>query len=308
MIELGKLKEVDIRKVWQHEQYGFSAWLAEEENMKELGDVLGLTLTDIETEKFVGNFRCDILCRDETSDKVVLIENQLEPTNHDHLGKIITYASGLGASVVVWIVQHAREEHASAIEWLNEHTDKNVDFFLIEVHAYKIGDSKPAPQFVVIEQPNNFAKTTKQASKNSETSETEAKRLEFWNKLNEVIEKKNKPFSVRKASTNHWYDVALGRSGCHISLDLLNARNKIRVGIWITNDKELYDNFLANKSDIEEQLQMPLEWDRKENANAASIYTYIDGLDFNNQENYPELMEKMIDTAVKMKKVFKKYM
>ena len=100
-MKLGKLKEIDVRKVWAHEEYDFSAWLASEESIQELGDVLGLSLTDVETEKFVGNYRCDILCRDEATDKSVLIENQLEPTNHDHLGKLITYASGLDASVVI---------------------------------------------------------------------------------------------------------------------------------------------------------------------------------------------------------------
>ena len=158
-MKLGKLQEIDIKKVWQHEQYDFSQWLANEENIQELGNTLNLSLTDVETEKFVGKYRCDILCKDEITGKVVLIENQLEPTDHDHLGKIITYASGLDASVVVWIVSSARQEHASAIEWLNKHTDDDLAFFLIEVHAYKIGNSEPAPQFKIIEQPNDFVKT-----------------------------------------------------------------------------------------------------------------------------------------------------
>ena len=151
-MKLGKLHEVDIRKVWPHEQYDFSKWLAAEENIQELGNVLNLSLTDIETERPVDRYRCDILCRDEITGKVVLIENQLEQTNHDHLGKILTYASGLDASVVVWVVAAARDEHASAIEWLNKHTDDSISFFLIEIHAYKIGDSEPAPQFKIIEQ------------------------------------------------------------------------------------------------------------------------------------------------------------
>ena len=128
-MKLGKLQEVDIRKVWAHEQYDFSKWLSAEENIQELGNTLNLSLTDVETEKFVGSYRCDILCRDEITGKVVLIENQLEQTNHDHLGKILTYASGLDASVVVWVVASARDEHASAIEWLNKHTDDSISFF-----------------------------------------------------------------------------------------------------------------------------------------------------------------------------------
>ena len=93
-MKLGKLQEIDIREVWTHEQYDFSKWLSAEDNIQELGNVLNLSLSDIETEKFVGSYRCDILCRDEITGRVVLIENQLEQTNHDHLGKILTYASG----------------------------------------------------------------------------------------------------------------------------------------------------------------------------------------------------------------------
>ncbi|MCQ2216584.1 MAG: hypothetical protein MJZ31_11800 [Bacteroidales bacterium] len=127
-MNLGALKELDIRTVWKHEQYDFSTWLAEEDNIKLLSDELHLSLTDIETEKFVGNYRCDIICKDELTGKNVLIENQLEPSNHDHLGKIITYASGLDASIVIWVVQNAREEHSSAIEWLNKHTTDDLSF------------------------------------------------------------------------------------------------------------------------------------------------------------------------------------
>ena len=182
-MQLGRLKELDLREVWGHEQYDFSQWLASPENIVELGNVLNLSLVDVETEKFVGAYRCDILCRDEITGKVVLIENQLEQTNHDHLGKIITYASGLDASVVVWIVSGAREEHASAIQWLNSHTTDDVSFFLIEVHAYTIGNSVPAPMFKIIEQPNDFVKQVKALSKGQDLNETERKRLEFWNQF-----------------------------------------------------------------------------------------------------------------------------
>ena len=132
-MKLGKIKEVDTRSVWPHEQYDFSKWLAEEENIRALGEEMNLSLTDVDTERFVGSYRCDIICKDELTGKSVLIENQLEQTNHDHLGKIITYASGLDASVVVWIVAKARDEHASAIEWLNKHTDDDLSFFVFDI-------------------------------------------------------------------------------------------------------------------------------------------------------------------------------
>ena len=158
--KLGKLEEVNIRDIWKHEQYDFSNWLSKEENIELLGNEIGLTLTDISKEVFVGGFKCDLVAKDETSGIKVIIENQLEATNHDHLGKIITYASGLEADVIVWIVKEAREEHRSAIEWLNNNTVKDISFFLIEIHAYKIGDSLTAPKFVIIEKPNDFLKNT----------------------------------------------------------------------------------------------------------------------------------------------------
>ncbi len=154
MLELGRLEEVNVRELWIHEQCDFSNWLAKEENIELLNEVLGLTLVDIEKEVFVGAYRCELVAKDETSGQNVIIENQLEASNHDHLGKIVTYASGLDANVIVWIVKEAREEHRSAIEWLNNNTNKNINFFLIEIHAYKIGNSLYAPKFEIVEKAN----------------------------------------------------------------------------------------------------------------------------------------------------------
>jgi hypothetical protein len=294
--------------VWPHEQYDFSKWLAEEENIRELGDTLNLSLTDVETEKFVGNYRCDILCKDEITGKMVLIENQLEPTNHDHLGKIITYASGLDAAVVVWIVSSARDEHASAIEWLNKHTDDEISFFLLEVHAYKIGDSDPAPQFHIIEQPNDFVKTVKTVAKNNELNESQKQRLEFWTQFNDVVESKGKPFNKRKATTDHWYNVAIGSSEVNISIDLVNKEHKIRVSLWINDSKDLYDSLSLRKDEIEQLLGFDLEWNRLDSKKASYICTYIKGLDFKKQDNYPQLMEQIIDLVLKMRKVFPQFM
>ncbi len=305
-MKLGKIKEVDIREVWKHEQYDFSKWLASEENISELGDTLNLSLTDIQTEQFVGSYRCDIICKDDVTGKSVLIENQLEQTNHDHLGKIITYASGLNASVVVWIVAEAREEHASAIEWLNKHTD-DVAFFLIEIHAYKIGDSDPAPMFKIIEQPNDFARSVKAAVTKGELSEAQIKRQEFWTQFNEVLDSRGKPFNKRKATTDHWYSVGIGSSRCYISIDLVNKQHKMRVGFWIPNDKSLFDSLLENKNEIEQSVGQTLDWDRLEGKKASVICAEIPGLNFNKQDNYPELMNKAIDMVLSFRDAFKPF-
>ena len=306
-MELGKLKEVKLREIWKHEQYDFSSWLAKEENINELGNVLGLTLTDVETEKLVGSYRCDILCKDEITGKVVLVENQLEPTNHDHLGKIITYASGLGASVIVWIVEYAREEHASAIEWLNKNIDSDISFFLMELHAYQIGNSLPAPYFKIIEQPNDFTQQMKSITKNEGMNESMSKRLEFWTLFNEVLINRGLPFNKRKPSTDHWYSLSVGSSKCNISIDLVNKNNFIRVSMWMPNSKEQYDYFFENKESIEQTVGQELIWRRLDGKKASMVSINIEGLDFNNQSNYTELMNKIIDVSILFKKAFKPY-
>ena len=127
MSNIGKLTEVDVRELWKHEQYDFSEWLAKEENIEYLNDIIGLTLTEVDKEVYVGPYRCDIVAKDETSGITVIVENQLEGTNHDHLGKIITYASGLDAKVMIWIVKEAKEEHRAAIEcWIITGRTKSV--------------------------------------------------------------------------------------------------------------------------------------------------------------------------------------
>ena len=306
-MELGKLEEIDIRKVWAHEQYDFSDWLSKEDNIQQLGNTLNLSLTDVETEKFVGSYRCDIICKDEITGKNVLIENQLEPTNHDHLGKIITYASGLDASVIIWIVESAKEEHSSAIEWLNKHTDDDVSFFLIEVHAYTIEGSKPAPYFKIIQQPNDFVKQVKNITKNTELNDSQNSRLEFWNRFNDVLEKNGKPFNKRKATTDHWYSVAVGSSQCHISIDLVNREHKIRISMWIPDNKSLYDTFYSNKDSIEKEIGHSINWDKLDDKKAAYAYTFIEGLDFNKQDNYDALMNSVINEVLLFRKAFKSY-
>ena len=306
-MKLGKLQEIDIRTVWKHEQYDFSKWLSTEENIQELGDTLNLSLTDVETEKFVGNYRCDIICKDELTGKMVLIENQLEPTNHDHLGKIITYASGLDAAVVVWIVSSARDEHASAIEWLNKRTDDEISFFLLEVHAYKIGDSDPAPQFKIIEQPNDFVKTVKTVTQNANLNEARKYYLEFWSQFNDVLEQRGRPFNKRKASTDHWYNIAIGSSEAQLEIDLVNKENRIRVGMWISNNKDLFDSMQRRHEEIEADLGETLIWERLDGKKASRIFLYIPGLNFKVQDNYLQLMDTAIDMVVKMKKVLPKY-
>jgi len=304
---IGKLKEVDIRELWKHEQYDFSEWLSKEENIENLNEILGLTLVDISKETYVGAYRCDLFAKDETTGIKVIIENQLEISNHDHLGKIITYASGLDAKVVVWIVKEAREEHRSAVEWLNNNTNNNVNFFLIEIHAYKIGESDPAPMFQVVEQPNDFIKNNKSTNRDESMNKSQSQRIEFWNQFNNIVIERGKPFNIRKATTDHWYNVAIGRSDAYISITLVNKDSHVGVALYIPDNKELYDKIYQKKEIIEEELGFNMQWERLDNIKASQIIYRIKGLDFDNHDNYNELMNEVIDKAVILRDVFKKH-
>lgn len=306
-IPLGRLKEVDIRELWAHEQYNFSNWLAKEENIDLLNDTVGLTLTDIDKEVYVGSYRCDLVAVDETTGVKIIIENQLDTTDHDHLGKVITYASGLDANVIIWIVKEAREEHKSAIEWLNNNMAKEISFFLLEIKAYKIGDSLPAPMFKVVEKPNDFIKSNK-STKDGDMSKAQAERLNFWMEFNRVITESGRPFNVRKATTDHWYDVAIGTSEAHISITLVNKDGSIGVELYVRDNKDLFDHIFEHKDEIESKLGFSMHWERLDDKKTSRIKSYIPGLNFNKQGNYSELMNQVIERVVKIRDVFKGYL
>jgi len=176
-MNLGKFQKIELRDYWESEPADFTPWLATEENIEELGNAIGIDDIEVEgTEVFIGNFKADILGRDSNNNKII-IENQLEKSNHDHLGKIITYASGVDASIIIWICNGITDDHRRAIDWLNEHTDENINFFAIEIELWKIDDSIPAPRFNVICRPNEWAKTTKVATT---STPREAWTREIW--------------------------------------------------------------------------------------------------------------------------------
>lgn len=306
-MEFGRLTEVNVRELWKHEQYDFSNWLAKKENIEMLNEVLGLTLTDVNKEAYVGSYRCDLVATDETTGIKVIIENQLESSNHDHLGKIITYASGLDAKVVVWIVTDAREEHRSAMEWLNNNTNKEINFFLIELHAYKIGDSLPAPKFEIVEKPNDFIKNAKGANGSDDMNRSQSERLVFWTEFNTVVTSRGKPFNIRKASTDHWYDVSIGTSKARISITLVNKEGFVGVELYIDGEKALFDSLFSQREEIEKELQFPLDWQRLDNKKASRILLKIEGLNFDDHSNYSLLMNDIIDKVIAMRTAFKKY-
>lgn len=305
MVKLGALKEItDLRKVWPHEALDFTPWLSE--NIDLLSETLGIDITVEETESSVGSFNVDIFASEVGTDRKIIIENQLEDTNHDHLGKIITYASGKEANVIVWIVKHAREEHKAAIEWLNNHTDEKIEFFLCEVKLFQIGESEIAPSFTVIEKPNDW---TKEIKKITTINPIQQQRLEYWQAFNDYAfmnQEFAKEFHKRKPSTDHWMDLSIGSSACHIDISRIQKRKALEVEIYINEDKELFHSLHANKNSIEEELGLKLNW-RELPERKASRIIISKKAELDNQDEWQGQFEWLVDVCLKMKKVFKKY-
>ena len=305
-MKLEKLKKVDLRKAWNHEASDFTNWLAENENLSLLSDEIGIDIKLIRTEASVGKFSVDILAEEENTGRKIIIENQLEITDHDHLGKIITYASGYDAEIIIWIVKDVRDEHKRAVDWLNEHTDDKINFFAIKMELWQIGNSSFAPKFQIISKPNDWAKAVKKSAGKSELSETKTLQLEFWNKFKEYAQNNSSTLKLRKTYPQHWYDLSFGNSEAHISLTISSRNNFIATEIYIPDSKKLFFGLEKYKNNIEQELNAKLKWMAIENKKASRIKLSKEA-DVNQIENWEKYFEWMKITAEKFQKVFAKY-
>lgn len=308
MANLGVLEEIkDLRTVWPHEALDFTPWLAEDDNMALLSDAIGLDIAVDETESAVGDFSVDIFAAEVGTSRRVIIENQLEDTNHDHLGKLITYASGKGAEVIVWLVKHAREEHRSAIEWLNNHTDEKVGFFLCEIKLFKIGDSDPAVKFEVIERPNDWSKEQK---KSDSVRPTQQMRLEWWLAFQDYAYADKafaKCFTRTKAGYDHWLNFAIGSSACHITVDQIRKNSQLIVEVYISDDKDLFHALESHKDAIEKDCGLAFDWCELPERKASRIKV-AKGVDFDDKGQWPEQFAWLVDVMPKVKRAFCKYL
>lgn len=306
MVNLGKIERIsDLRTVWAHEALDFSKWLAEEENLAMLSDTIGIDVIFSELESSVGNFNVDIFATEEGSARKIVIENQLEDTDHDHLGKIITYAAGKSAEVIIWIVKRAKDEHRQAVEWLNQHTDENIGIFLLEIELWRIDNSAPAAKFNVVERPNDWAKTLKIKEGLSDTKRLQ---LEFWQSFSEYAFEQTafaQEFSSRKAQAQHWYDLRLGSSAYHLSLTANTQKKRLGAEIYINDDKSLFEKFKLHADEIESDLNMTLDW-RVANK-ACRILALRNGDIKNNTNNWIEYFDWYCEMALKFKEIAKKY-
>lgn len=270
--DLDHLKKVELRKVWPHEALDFTKWLSSPANLNMLGEAVGVELELIETESSVGSFNVDIYAQEAGTGRKVIIENQLEETNHDHLGKVITYAAGKGAQVIVWVVSHARDEHRQAIEWLNEHTDNDSGFFLVEIELWTIGDSKPAPRFNVVEQPNEWTKALR-LSEN--LSETERVKLSYWTKYREIARSTPnflKVFSPQKPTKDHWSTLRCGTSAYHIALLIDTQHGRTGIEFYVPDDKDIGHKAIENAQLFEKALGLKAKpFDAKKGVGSALL-------------------------------------
>lgn len=307
MIELSKLVQIPLRDVWKHEALDFTQWLALPENIENLSEVIGVDIINTQTEVGVGQFHVDILAEDESGRKIV-IENQLEPTNHDHLGKIITYASGLQAEVIVWIVERAREEHEQAVNWLNENTTENANFFLLQIEAWKIGDSKPAPRFNIVAKPNDWAKTVKQSASGNSISDLKLHQQAFFERMIEYGKESAKYVkSWHAPRPQHWQNIRVGSSQAHLSATLNSKEQQVAMELYIPDNKELFHKLYAKKDDIEAKLGFTLDWQELPERKASRIIVTHDG-DFLDESDSKELIKWLVETADSFTRVFPKYL
>lgn len=307
MINLSRLEEItDLRGVWPHEALDFTPWLSQDDNIALLSDAVGLDITVDETESSVGDFSVDIFASETGTGRKIIIENQLEDTNHDHLGKLITYASGKSADVIIWIVKRAREEHKAAIEWLNNHTDEGIGFFLCEIKLYRIGDSDPAVKFAVIERPNDW---TKEAKKNEFPNETQEKRYDYWVAFQDHAFQNAafaREFKRRKPSTHHWMNYSIGSAECYISVTQIRNKDRLNVALYIPDNKQLYQALLEQKEAIEQTAGISLSWYELPERKASKIITE-QAAELENRGRWDEQFNWIIENMLNMKKAFTQY-
>jgi len=302
---LSKLRRLDLRAVWEREAGDFTPWLAD--NIEELGAALGMDLELDAREASCGDFSLDLLAKDLGTGRTVVIENQLTQTDHDHLGKLLTYAAGFGASVVVWVAEAIRDEHRQALEWLNQRTDTETEFFGVLVELLQIDDSKPAYDFRPVVFPNDWQKTKRSQTAGRASPRGEAYR-QYYQPLIDELREKHKFTGARIAQPQNWYAFSAGTSGVPISA-VFAGDGTARVELYIDlgtveASKALFDWLYSQKDAIERQLGFSLQWDRLDLKRASRICVSRIGSVESSAEELEQLRKWQIEKLLLFKRVF----
>ena len=302
--KLGKLERVDLEAGWQSEPYEFTPWLAREENLKTLGDAIGIELELVSQEHSVGPFRADILCKNTADDSWVVIENQLEKTDHTHLGQLLTYTAGLEARAIVWVAARFTDEHRAALDWLNRSTSDHVGFFGLEVELWRVDDSLPAPKFNVISRPNEWNRTATQESLSSETKQVQYR---YWTALVDFLKKGRSQLRAQSPRPQHWQIFSIGKSGICISAIQNVAKKRIGVELCMTSKDtaKAYFNLLKQEQPaIEAQIGAALEWKELPEKTTSKIVLIKDA-DPAEESDWPNQQQWLRNTLEKFDSTFR---
>lgn len=305
-MEVGRLDYVNIREIWRHEAADFTTWLAT--NIDYINDRLGFTLNVLETEKQIGAFTVDVYCEDEQGNSVI-IENQLEKTDHTHLGQILTYAVGVDAKTIIWISPEPRTEHVEVIEWLNEVTPMDISWYILKLEAVKIGDSPLAPLFSIIAGPSQERKATGKVKK--DVAERHQKRVKFWEGLLPVLNEKTALFRNISPSKDNWLAAGTGIGGVYhqIVIRMDGAAIKLVIEKDKTGElnKRIFDYLYERKDNIEDVFGREINWRRMDNQISSRIEYNFDDCGLRDESTWIQGYEVIADMLVKWDKAFRLY-
>lgn len=299
MKKLGELKRINPREVWKNEATEFTPWLRE--NLPELASTLGLELDLVEREAPVGDFTADLVAKDLNSNRSVIIENQLDTTDHKHLGQILTYAANRKAGVIVWISTEFRDEHRQALEWLNDVNNGDTNFFGLQLELLQIDDSDPAPNFIIIAKPSAWQKGTR---KRGEVTPRQQAYHEFFTALvKELKTKAPKITSADSGGYGSWFGFAAGRTGFRYTFSF--AQNKrFRVELYIDRgdqevNKKAFYLLREHQKAIAQEVGQPIEWEGLDAKRACRVAIYRGDSHINGPpEAHAELRKWAVQTMI----------
>lgn len=306
-MRLGRLTSIEPRSVWEREATDFTPWLALPDNLALLGEAVGIDLELEAQEQNVGPFRADLLCRDMATEHWVLIENQIERTDHTHLGQLMTYAAGLDAAVIVWVARQFSEEHRAALDWLNHITDEKFRFFGVEIELWRIADSPIAPHFKVVSKPNEWSKSVKREADSGELSETRQVYYEYWMAFRDYLIQQQSPIRINTPPTGMWTVHSVGKTGYHLSIRIGSQKREAEV-LFIFREPlktEKYNWFLQRKDEIERQLGTVLEWRELPDRKESHIRRVFPNTDPANRDEWPNQHEMVRQCIEAFDRVFR---
>ena len=309
---LDRLKKISLKEIWDNEAQDFTPWLAEEKNLELLSETIRTPLELEAQEKDVGPFRADILCKNTEDDSWVLIENQIDKTDHKHIGQLLTYASGLQAVTIVWIASKFTEEHRAALDWLNKITDDDFRFFGLEIELWTIGNSPAAPKFNIVSKPNNWSKTISQAAKNISEgieSETKAMQYRYWQGLIDYLENNGSKLRTQDPRPRHWQTFAVGRSHFYIDATVNTRDSRLGIGLKIADKnhaKNFYNLLVLDKEEIEAEMQEKLEWRELPDNTKSEIILFKNNVNLYDDKDWNAQYGWFKTNIEKFDKVFRK--